>query len=281
MKNSKHWNRLRLFLFYTVLGVNSMAWAQSIELIPLKHRTAAELVPVLRPMLAPGEALTASGNNLIVRAQPSTVRALKKMLAGLDMPAVNLIITVRNANDSHIDEGGVSAAGQVRIGDNGKIVVGRPGDSDLTVRAHRRTSDRRKASSYQVRVIDGHRAFIQTGQSRPYRQGEVTRTPHGGVSVYQGVGFQEANSGFYVIPRVTGDRVILEINPHEASFARGTRGVINSRSAQTTVSAKLGEWMTVGGVHQDQRTSGSGTVYRTNRTGGSTGTIQVKVEKAN
>lgn len=261
------------------MAVN-LAFADSIELIPLKHRTAAEIVPVLRPLLATGEALTASGNNLIVRAQPSTVHALKKMLASLDKPAVNLLITVRNANDSHIDEGGVNVAGQLRVGDNSRIVVGRPGDSDLTVRAHRRTSDRRKAGSYQLRVIDGHQAFIHTGQSRPVGHRNVVRTPHG-VSVRQGVNYQQANSGFYVIPRLTGDHVSLEINPQESSFIKGTRGAINTRGVQTTVSAKLGEWITIGGIQQDQRISGSGTVYRTNRTGGSTGTIRVKVEKAN
>ena len=48
--------------------VASGALAQgSIEVIPLRHRTAEQVIPILRPLLEPGGALTGQYNHLIVR----------------------------------------------------------------------------------------------------------------------------------------------------------------------------------------------------------------------
>ena len=49
--------------------------AQSLEVIDLKYRTAAEVIPVLQPLLEQGGALTGQDYKLFVRASAANARA--------------------------------------------------------------------------------------------------------------------------------------------------------------------------------------------------------------
>src|SRR5262249_58812951 len=62
------------------------AWAdpQVMEVITLGYRQAEEVIPLLRPLLAPGGALTGASNQLIVRTTPANLAELKKVLAVMD-----------------------------------------------------------------------------------------------------------------------------------------------------------------------------------------------------
>ena len=62
----------------------------------------------------------------------------------------------------------------------------------------------------RVQVMDGGRATILTGQSRPVRQRQFIQTPSGVVSQEVTV-VQEATSGFEVVPRVSGRTATVEI----------------------------------------------------------------------
>ena len=52
-------NRLRtLFLLLALLWLGSAPAQELLEVISLRHRTAEQVIPLLRPMLAPGGALS-------------------------------------------------------------------------------------------------------------------------------------------------------------------------------------------------------------------------------
>jgi hypothetical protein len=58
----------------------------------------------------------------------------------------------------------------------------------------------------------------------------------------------DASSGFYVVPRVNGDYVTLDIQQrNDRPGMQG--GVINTQSADTVVRGRLGEWIDLGGVN--------------------------------
>ena len=57
-----------------------------IEVIELKARTLDEVLPVVRPLVGDDAAVTGMGNNLIIKASPAQVEAVRKLLAEIDHP---------------------------------------------------------------------------------------------------------------------------------------------------------------------------------------------------
>ena len=84
----------------------------------------------------------------------------------------------------------------------------------------------------RVLVMDGGRATILTGESRPTRQRQYIQTPAGPIP-QEVVVVQERTTGFEVIPRVSGDRVTMEI--------------VSTNTVQTA-SGRLGEWFELGAI---------------------------------
>jgi len=112
-------------------------------------------------------------------------------------------------------------------------------------------------NTQSVRVLEGSRAFINAGQSIPVPQRQVVRTMVNGQLVERfgnTVEYRDVTTGFYVVPRLAGDRVTLEINPQRDTLANPEqnlpRGSVNIQQAATTVSGRLGEWIEVGGIVQ-------------------------------
>jgi len=84
----------------------------------------------------------------------------------------------------------------------------------------------------RVQTVDGGRATILTGESRPTRQRQYIQTPAGPIP-QEVVVVQERTTGFEVIPRVSGERVTMQI------FSTNT---------VQTVSGRLGEWLELGAI---------------------------------
>ncbi len=128
----------------------------------------------------------------------------------------------------------------------------------------------------RIRVIEGGRAFIATGASRPLRRREVLHAP-GGTAVRESSVIQEASSGFEVVPRLSGEGVLLEIA--EQREALGAAGARVERSA-STVSARLGEWVELGGTASEARREERGLLSQRERRSAARHAVRVKVELA-
>lgn len=197
----------------------------SIEVIELRHTTAEQVLPALRPLLEPGGALTGQRNQLIVRTSPRNLEELRRALQTLDVSARRLVISVRFDAAGEAEQ--AEAAVDARISNRGSRVEVRAGES-------RGVSGERV--DQRLQVLEGGRAYISAGTSFPIRHRD-------------GVEIREAASGFEVIPRVTGGMVVLEIAPRRQST--GARpGSVESVDAATTVRASLGEWVEIAGIEQ-------------------------------
>jgi len=128
----------------------------------------------------------------------------------------------------------------------------------------------------RIQVLEGNQAFIRAGQSVPYTTQTVIQNGRH-VTVTEGTTYRDVTSGFYVVPRISGDQVTLEINPQRNTV--GASGSVNIQQAATTLSGRLGEWIELGGVGGQSASSGSGTVYSTRSTSMDNRTIFVKVEE--
>ena len=223
-------NRGALIRFAVLMLLASAAMAQNaLEIITLRHRTADEVLPGLRPLLEPGATLSGQGNRLFVRTSPTNLADLRLALDVLDAPQRRLVISVRFDEARDIATRELGASG--RIGSR---------DSQLEIRAEDSRSQGAERVDQRVQAYDGARATILTGASRPLRQRQYIQTPAGVVSQQVTV-VQEMTSGFDVIPRVSGGRVQVEIAQQRETAAPYQR-------VSTTASGRLGEWFELGAV---------------------------------
>lgn len=244
------------------------AFAQgTLEVIQLRHRTAEQVIPILRPLLEPGGALSGQFNQLIVRASPANLAQIRQVLDSIDQPQRRLMILVRFDNAEARSTQGVQ--GEARISSRGSNAGVRIQDSRF---AQDEQVDQR------IQVLEGGRAVISTGQSRPIRQRQVIQTP-GGPVVQDTVTMQGAATGFEVVPRVSGGNVFLDIAPQREQFAPGPSGAIQSERVASTVSGRLGEWIELGGASGASTRSDSGILSARERTASESRRVWVKVEE--
>jgi len=202
---------------------------QALEIIPLRHRTAEQVLPALQPLLEPGATLSGMRGQLFLRASPSNADDIKRALAAIDRPAKRLQISVRLDDAAERERRDIQASGS--IGSGGVRFSGSAQDS------HTNSGER---VDQRLQVLEGSQATIFTGQSNEYR---------------------DLRSGFEVVPRLAGGLVHLDIAQQRESGMQGQRLV-------TSTTARLGEWVELGGTAQaaarDDRGIGSASSRRTN-----------------
>ena len=276
-----------LFLLCTA-SFSLFAQNAAVEVITLKYRTAEQVLPLLRPLLDKNGTLSGLQNQLVVRTSPANLNDLKKVLATVDAMPRQLLITVRQDAALDRERSEAQVGGRIITG-AGSVVVGEaPRGAEGGVRARidntRSLGDDRNTQSIQV--LEGNSAYIQIGQTVPVSQPQVTRTIINGRvvdRVSNSVDYRDAQTGFHVLPRLAGDRVILEINPQRDTFAAPAQnlpaGSVNTQRAATTVSGRLGEWMEIGGVSQGGGNQQSVILGSTRETSADNRRILVKVDE--
>jgi len=66
-----------------------------LEVIPLKHRTTDEIIPLIHPFLDRQGALSGMRSQLIIRTTPDNLQEIKQLLNEIDTAPRRLIITVK------------------------------------------------------------------------------------------------------------------------------------------------------------------------------------------
>src|SRR5262245_23083714 len=89
-------------------------WAQAVvEVIPLRYRTAQELIPIIQPLLPRDGSVSGLQGQLIIRTTPSNLEEIRRVLASIDTPPRQLVITVRQDADIDRSRSTVEASGSV------------------------------------------------------------------------------------------------------------------------------------------------------------------------
>lgn len=238
-----------------VLSFAGVSHANELEIIELKHRRAEELLPVIQPLLDKDEMVSGMNYQLILRASPRNAGQITRLVESLDTLPRQLKITVMQNVDSATVARLIEISGSVSLGKNARISAGGDageasmGQGGVSARiiSTRTLDDDKKAQHLQV--LDGSRAWVSGGQSVP-EQRLILR----GRQVIETVRHTDVASGFYVLPRVTGDRVTLEITAQNESLVPGRPAEVypgkRMQNTSSTVSARLGEWINLGGLGQ-------------------------------
>jgi len=262
------------FVLFLVLGA---ARAEEVEVIQLKYRNAEQMIPMLGPLVEPGGALSGMQSTLIIRASRRNIEQLREVIATLDRMPRRLLISVRQGASATSGARGATVTGTVGSGDVG-VGVNEPArrDPGVSVGVYDSRASRDDRITSQVQALEGSPAYISIGQSVPVVGSIVTPTPTGPIVEntlrYQG-------GGFYVTPRVSGDRVVLDIATQSASPGPYGPGGANVQSIGNSVSGRLGEWLPLGGIEQSTARSQSGVLYGSSTTQIGTSSVWVKVDE--
>lgn len=244
------------------------AFAQNtLEIIPLRHRTVDQVLPVLRPLLEPGGALSGQSNQLIVRTSPRNLAEIRAALDAIDTPARRLLVSVRFDDAAGASREAIGASGTIGPGES----------SRLTLHADSSQSSREERVDQRVQVLEGGRAYIATGTSRPLRQRQVVRTP-GGTLTSETTVIQDLATGFEVVPHVSDGNVILDIAPQRETPGALPGSVRGSRMAGS-VSGPLGEWFEIGAAVESSVRDARGILSSRTARAGAARRIWVKVEE--
>jgi type II secretory pathway component GspD/PulD (secretin) len=230
--------------------------AEEMRVIQLKHRPAGEIIPLIRPLLGPEDALSGTDYRLIVRTSDRNLKDIERLLAQLDVAQRQLRITVEQRVADDRDTTIHSVEGEVPIGDKARIQLPeKPRDNrglvvqkdNLRLRTGQRTTAGRNETTQTVMALDGQRASIRIGQSVPHVK-KILMIGGRQVLIAQGIELQDVTTGFDVLPRVRGDRVLMEISPRLSTLRDPATGLADFQELATTVEVRLGEWIDLGTI---------------------------------
>jgi len=230
-------------LLALALLVVSAVQAASITIIQLHNRPAAEVIPIVEPLLEPGDGISGQGFKLFLRASPQTVEQVREVIGSLDTAAKTLMISVFQGSKRELSKSAVS--GSIRI-ENGKL--------GADIAAGDKRLGQQGGPLHRLRITEGSEGYIETGSRLPLFSGSGAG------------GYANATTGFYVLPRVHGDEVILQISPFKNTLSRSGSGSIDTLQADTTITGRLGEWLPLGGVtERTERSQSDGVSQRSTR----------------
>ena len=251
-----------------------------LEIIDLRHRSANEMIPLVKPFLSKDGVVTGKDYKLIIRTDEANLKDIKQLVNRFDTALRRLLITVSQERHQggqkyggHIS--GSAGSGDIHIG-TGKRTKS-PNDGIRAKIYSTQTRDEQFATQ-RVQTVEGQSAFIEVGKLVPQGQREITTQGRSAI-ITDSVTLQPVTTGFYVTPRISGDNVILDISQHAQSESRHGGGKINIQSAQTQVTGKLGKWIEVGGAERTHSGTSSGIIYSTGDRSQQNRSIYLKVEE--
>lgn len=270
----------RAFIILLMACLPWLANAQDglrVEVYSLRHQTPEGVLPAVASVLRQGESAKGFNNDVVVNASDHTHHEVAYLLGQIDRPSRNLLISVQDNTSGNSTSNSSGVSGGIRTG-NVVLGTGRPivHDSGLVIRSdglqvHTNQTQQHttRNQSQQVRAIEGYPSWISTGQSAPVRSYDYYGNPT--------AEYVDANQGFYVTARLTGDRVQLSISATNDRFVDTRRAVIDTQQVHTSVSGAVGEWIDLGSIETSSRDHNSDYTSRGHSTGNRVTGISVRV----
>ncbi len=156
-----------VFLRAILLVAAAHAAENQVRTIQLKHRIAAEILPVIQPLVATNGVVTGEGSRLLVRTSERNMTEIGHIIAPIDTPRRNFKISVRQtvatSHESRVRRVSTrtTAGALTRV-----IVTSRTNDAatsgsnqeterSLEHSVKRRTASRERTTTHIVRVLGG------------------------------------------------------------------------------------------------------------------------------
>jgi len=264
-----------------LLLVGLSGHSRQFKVIELKYRPADEIMPIIQPLLKPGDTLTGHSYLLFVTTSPESLSRIESIVRRIDRASQQLMITVVQGDNAHEVMSEIDISGNIRIGDDVKIRVGKnvrqPEDS-ITIRAGGGRNRQDNENIQRVRVSEGTSAAIYIGLSVPVTTKPGRRSPHDRRPA-EVLEYRDVLTGFQVTPRISGDRFALAISSQQEALSTAGHGVVETQQIDTRIQGRLGEWIEIGGILDSGQHIQEGLVYRNKGARDSQRNIFLKVEK--
>ena len=250
-----------MFLFCLLVSVLAPASNSRLAVIELKHRPADEVIPIVSPLLEPGNTLSGDGFRLFLTTSPENLIRVREIIAQLDRASQRLTITLVQGENAVDTLNRLSVSGNVTIGDRVQIGAGDRREmlpNTVAMDARSSHSTQRSTDVQRVLVEDGATATVYVGLSAPVVLGSPV---HGGVRHREVVGYREMFTGMQVTPRISGQRVTLEIQTHRDRPAGDLSGEVQTQQIRTRVQGRLNEWIEIGGILTTAQRADSGLTH--------------------
>ena len=265
-------------LLLTLSAVNASA---QLAIIELHHRPAEEIIPVIAPLLDPTDGVSGQGFTLFVNTAPENVPRVREVVAHLDRAARQLVITVVQGEHALETLSALAVSGRVTIGDGVTVGVGnggaRSGDDHIRVDARHNQQARHVSDIQRVLVQDGNTATIVVGLSEPVVMGSPH---HKGMTHHQIVEYRQLVTGVQVTPRVSGNRVTLDIDARRERPSGDGNPAVQTQQILTQVQGHLNEWIDLGAILSETTRKERGIVHDASESESSRRHVFVRVDSA-
>ena len=262
-----------LFIFSAIASGGQMA------VIELKHRPADDVIPVISPFLGPGDTLSGQDSLLFLNTTPENLTRIRSIIAHLDQASQQLAITVVQGENAIDQLRSVDITGSVAIGDGVTLGVGDPRNQphdSIAVDARSSQRTRRSSDFQQVLVQNGATGTVYLGLSLPVAMDSPT---HKGMRYHQIQGYREMLTGARVTPRISGNRVTLEIEVRQDQPSGDSPEVVRTQQIQTQIQARLDEWIDIGSILGASNRQDAGLINRSSSQQSGQRHVFVKVAK--
>lgn len=247
---------LCLVMFFLALSAHG---APEVRAFSLNERSAEEVAVQLRELYPDDQlAITARGQQMVVRAEPRVLDEIGQLVQTLDVAPIQMRVTVRNRGSYNVRREG----GGVSISNDG-----------IGVTAERRVTSTRQNTERSLVVQSGQSAHITSGQVRTVPVAiQGGRNP---AAILQQV---DIRSGFLITPQVISDRQVqlnvmaFDNDPSEDIPGYQTEAVMTMRRVAP------GEWVELGGTETRQSGNRSGITYQVGGDRQANQSYQVKIE---
>jgi hypothetical protein len=235
-----------VFVLFPLTLQSGIAANGELAVFTVQSRPAQDLLPLLRQALGEQGTVAASGDRLIIRAPAGRLEELRWLVRELDKPPRNLMIEVRVDRHDYAREQGFRVGSE----DQKTATMGR-------FYLRERGTDGNH-NEQKVRTLDGRAAFIRIGQSVPVYEVSESQDLSGAIKQSYRVRYKDVTRGLYVLPRLHGDQVTLELYQHDERQAAVRTGHFDIQHASSVISGQLGEWISLGSIDSQARDSHSG-----------------------
>lgn len=217
----------RLLTFYLLWFLVSPGHSDTaVATFELKHRSAEEIITIIKPLLQPTDGISARDFQLFIRTDEATLAHIKPLITQLDTAPVNLLIRIKNLSSEKT--------------------------SGIAYKKHFFTDKEHSArSSYmpEILTLEGHPVFIGQEHSIPSIKRILTRNDEY-ITEHPSITYYPPENGIYVTPRVSGDDVILTIESKQQILVKSSTRP--THTASTQIQGKLGEWLAISELEQTQ-----------------------------
>lgn len=230
-----------VILFILNGGFVSQARAETmlVEKIELQHKPAGDIIPLIEPFLAENAVISGEGYKIILKTSAENMPQVKQLVAELDIPPQQLQISV-SLDPAVLQQETTQSAFTTEM--PGKDKTSPPPISRSDTTQIYRTKGRQAAAGLQVIQVLQHRwSMIRTGQSIPV----INRVRNPDGTITESISYQQVNQGLRIRPHLSGEEVILSVQPFYEAASRSDTGQQLYYKQERQIKIRLGNWVSI------------------------------------